>query len=166
MPRRQEEIQERRMQAMILDELRNLKAYAALHPAIDLAAQFLEKCEKEDLAAGTYEIDGRNVYALVTEYEPQEKAAPFYESHDLYLDIQCMIRGSEYQWYAPRDTLTESVPYVPEKDITKYHFEGQGSRLELREGSFAIYYPQDGHLPGMKKDGVAKCKRVVVKVKC
>lgn len=100
------------------------------------------------------------------EYEPQEKAAPFYETHDLYLDIQCMVIGSEYQWYIPRDELAEIAPYAPEKDITKYEFNGQGSRLDVGEGCFALYSPQDGHLPGMKKPGVDKCKRVVVKVKC
>ena len=151
---------------MILDEIKNMKTYAALSPALEQAAIFLERCEKEALPAGTYEIDGKNVYALVIEYESAEKAAPFYESHDLYLDIQCMLRGSEYQWYAPRDTLTVSTLYSPEKDITKYHFEGQGNRIELAEGSFAIYYPQDGHLPGMPKVEKQKCKRVVVKVKC
>ena len=151
---------------MILDTLDHLKDYACIYPGIPAAADFLERCRKEQLPPGTYEIDGRNLYAMVIDYKPKEKDAPLYESHDLYLDIQCMILGSEYQWYAPRTALEVSVPYLPEKDITRYSFSGEGSRLLLAEGSFAIYAPQDGHLPGMKLDGVEKCRRVVVKVKC
>ena len=157
---------ERWFDRMILDTLPHLRDYACLTPGVGVAADFLEKCQRENLAPGTYEIDGRNVYAMVIDYEPQDKDAPAYESHDLYLDIQCMLLGSEYQWYAPREALKESVPYNPEKDITRYSFSGEGSRLLLAEGSFAIYSPQDGHLPGVRKDGVEKCRRVVVKVKC
>ena len=134
---------------MILDTISHLAEYAGLHPGIRAAAAFLEKCRLENPAPGTYEIEGRNVYALILDY-----------------DIQCMLLGSEYQWYAPRETLQETVPYNSEKDITRYGFSGQGTRLLLGEGSFAIYSPQDGHLPGVRMDGVAKCRRVVVKVKC
>ena len=44
--------------------------------------------------------------------------------------------------------------------------EAFAENASLAEGCFAIYAPQDGHLPGMKLDGVEKCRRVVVKVKC
>ena len=151
---------------MILDTISHLAEYAGLHPGIRAAAAFLEKCRLENPAPGTYEIEGRNVYALILDYEPKEKEMLSYESHDRYLDIQCMLLGSEYQWYAPRETLQETVPYNSEKDITRYGFSSQGTRLLLGEGSFAIYSPQDGHLPGVRMDGVAKCRRVVVKVKC
>lgn len=39
---------------MILDDLNHLKAYSALHPAIEQAAAFLKKCQEDNLAAGTY----------------------------------------------------------------------------------------------------------------
>ncbi len=151
---------------MIMDTIDHLRDYACLHPAFRAAADFLEKCSREDLAPGTYEIDGRDIYAMVVDYEPSEKDLLQFETHDLYLDIQCMLKGSEYQWYAPRHTLKTAVPYDGKKDITRYHFDGEGTRLLLEEGSFAVYYPQDGHLPAVKKDGVEKCRRVVVKVKC
>ena len=52
-----------------------------------------------------------------------------------------------------------------EKDISFYEFSGSGSRLHLTEGSFAVYFPQDGHLPGMADGSCGKCRRIVVKLK-
>ena len=84
---------------------------------------------------------------------------------DRYLDIQCMLSGSENQWYAPRKTLKTETEYNPVKDIEFFAFHGNGSELHLAEKSFAVYFPQDGHLPSMP-DGVAeKCVRAVVKLK-
>ena len=96
---------------------------------------------------------------------PKKKAEPLYETHDKYVDIQCMLEGSEYQWYAPRGELKEKIAYNTEKDSSFYEFSGSGSRLHLTEGSFAVYFPQDGHLPGMADGSCGKCRRIVVKLK-
>jgi len=150
---------------MVIDTLAQLESYAALDARFGETAKFIEKCRTENLPAGRYELDGDRLYAMVMDYVPEEKDEPLYETHDKYVDIQCMLEGSEYQWYAPRGELKEKIAYNTEKDISFYEFSGSGSRLHLTEGSFAVYFPQDGHLPGMADGSCGKCRRIVVKLK-
>ncbi len=151
---------------MILGEMKSNDSYVNVHPKFTLAFDFLEKCFAEGVEVGRHEIDGDNVYALVMEYTSKEKENPRFETHDNYIDIQCMLHGSECQWYLPRKCLQELGPYNPEKDITFYGFTGKGSKLVLEPGDYAIYFPQDGHLPGMVAEPNVNCTRIVVKIKC
>ena len=151
---------------MILGEMTSNACYVNMHPKFKLAFEFLEKCFDKGVEAGRYEIDGNDVYALVMEYISKEKETPRFETHDNYIDIQCMLKGSECQWYLPRKEMRELAPYNPEKDITFYSFEGRGSELLLQPGDYAIYFPQDGHLPGMVAAPNEDCTRIVVKIKC
>ena len=105
---------------MVIDTLAQLESYAALDARFGETAKFIEKCRTENLPAGRYELDGDRLYAMVMDYVPEEKAEPLYETHDKYVDIQCMLEGSEYQWYAPRGELKEKIAYNTEKDISFY----------------------------------------------
>lgn len=151
---------------MVIGEMGSKDYYLGIHPKMKQAFDFLEKCFTCELESGRHEIDGDDLYALVFRYTPQEKEKPRYETHDHYIDIQCMVAGSEYHWYRPRCDLPEGTPYHAEKDITFYPFAGEGSRLAVRPGSFTIFFPQDGHLAGMTDGSVDVCTRVVVKIKC
>jgi YhcH/YjgK/YiaL family protein len=150
---------------MILGTIQTGSRYRTVHPGFSQAFDFLEQCFKCGVEPGRYEMDGDNVYALVMQYTPAEKETPRFETHDRYIDIQCMLRGSEYQWYLPRSELRDATQYNEEKDFTLYSFSGEGSRLMLNPGDFAVYFPEDGHLPGMMA-GSEDCVRIVVKIKC
>ena len=47
----------------------------------------------EALATGTYEIDGKQVYALVQEYQSKRPADGKWEAHRKYIDLQYVVRG-------------------------------------------------------------------------
>ena len=151
---------------MIIGEMRSKDYYLGIHPKMKQAFDFLEACFTHDLEPGHHEIDGEDLYALVFHYDPQEKENPRYETHDRYIDIQCMVTGSEYHWYLPRCDLQEGTAYQADKDITFYPFAGEGSRLAVKPGDFTIFFPQDGHLAGMTDGSENACTRVVVKIKC
>ena len=62
---------------------------------------------------------------------------------------------------AGKDCVPANAPYNAEKDIT--FFEGLAETyITVKPGMFAIFFPQDGHAPGISPDGV---KKVIVKVK-
>lgn len=65
--------------------------------------------------------------------------------------------------YAPLEIQTVIDPYNEENDIT--FFNGEKSFTLVEEGMFAIFFPTDVHLPGIKVDKPAYVKKVVVKVK-
>ena len=151
---------------MILAEMKTKDRYLDIHPAMKASFAFLDKCFAEGVEPGEYPIDGDNILAKVFRYELKEKANPQYETHDDHIDIQCMLRGTECQWYIPRKELKDEGPYNAARDLTFYSFSGEGSKLVLEPGDFAIYFPEDGHLPAMLGDVENDCVRIVIKIKC
>jgi len=150
---------------MIVDSLENGKTYESIHPKFAEAFAFLAECVKAPKPAGHYELDGDSLFVNIFELEPAESAEPRFEAHEKYIDIQCVLAGSEYQYCAPKAGLEDAVPYDDARDIAFYRFDGSGTKIALGERMFAIYFPQDGHLPSVP-DGVAKkVVRAVAKVK-
>ena len=152
---------------MIFDSAKNLDFYKSLgvDGRYEKAVDFLKNTDLESLAPGKYEIDGKNVFANVTEYTtvPWEEAK--YEAHHNYTDIQYMISGSETMTYARIDELAEKVPYNEEKDVVFYDNENPGLKVVVKTGEYMIFNPWDGHKPKAAAGEPAFIKKVIVKIK-
>ena len=152
---------------MIFDSAKNLDFYKSLgvDGRYEKAVDFLKNTDLESLAPGKYEIDGKNVFANVTEYTtvPWEEAK--YEDHHNYTDIQYMISGSETMTYARIDELAEKVPYNEEKDVVFYDNENPGLKVVVKAGEYMIFNPWDGHKPKAAAGEPAMIKKVIVKIK-
>lgn len=152
---------------MIFDSAKNLDFYRNLgmDGRYEKAVDFLKNTDLESLAPGKYEIDGKNVFANVTEYTtvPWEEAK--YEAHHNYTDIQYMISGSETMTYARIDELAEKVPYNEEKDVVFYDNENPGLKVVVKAGEYIIFNPWDGHKPKAAAGEPAFIKKVIVKIK-
>ncbi|CUX71573.1 MULTISPECIES: YhcH/YjgK/YiaL family protein [Clostridia] len=152
---------------MIFDSAKNLDFYKSLgvDGRYEKAVDFLKNTDLESLAPGKYEIDGKNVFANVTEYTtvPWEEAK--YEAHHNYTDIQYMISGSETMTYARIDELAEKVPYNEEKDVVFYDNENPGLKVVVKAGEYMIFNPWDGHKPKAAAGEPAMIKKVIVKIK-
>lgn len=152
---------------MIFDSAKNLDFYRSLgvDGRYEKAVDFLKNTDLESLAPGKYEIDGKNVFANVTEYTtvPWEEAK--YEAHHNYTDIQYVISGSETMTYARIDELNEKVPYNDEKDVVFYDNENPGLKVVVKAGEYMIFNPWDGHKPKAAVSEPALIKKVIVKIK-
>ena len=91
---------------------------------------------------------------------PKSKEEAKLETHNNFIDIQLPLSGVELMGYTPRTDLPEAE-YNAEKDITFYEGLAQ-DYLTIKPGMFAIFFPEDGHAPGITPDGV---KKVIVKVR-
>jgi len=58
---------------MVIDTIKRAQIYAELGPRFRKALTYLTTVDVGALAAGTYEIDGRQVYALVQEYQSKRR---------------------------------------------------------------------------------------------
>ena len=152
---------------MILDLAANLDFYRNLgiEGRYAKAVDFLKSHVLKTLENGKYEIDGKNVYANVMEYDtiPWEEAS--YEAHKDYTDIQYIIEGREVMTYAPVDQLTASAPYNEEKDVIKFDNSVAGLRAAVHGGEFMIFNPWDGHKPKAADGMPSHVKKIVVKIK-
>lgn len=147
---------------MIIDSLDNVKHYRYLNDRIKKAFEFLEEIDFESIEPGKYNIEGDEIFAIVSEYNTKKKEDARPEAHERYLDIQYIVKGSEYMGYAPLEDQETTTPYNPEKDIVFYNAEV--NQVKLSEGMFAVFFPTDIHAPGAEINESAPVKKVVVKV--
>ncbi|MEY4916835.1 MAG: hypothetical protein RL616_748, partial [Verrucomicrobiota bacterium] len=74
--------------------------------------------------------------------------------------------GQETILWTPLAVLTEIVqPYAVEKDIAFFATPPHVTPIHLRAGDFAIFFPTDGHAPGLEYGGRAKVRKTVIKVR-
>lgn len=148
---------------MILDKLENANLYSSISANLKKGFEYLDKTDVSTLQAGRHEIDGNEVFALVSEYDSKDPNDCRLEAHQIYADIQYLISGREAIGYAMIGNQEILDPYSSEKDIAFY--AGENTPLILEAGMFAVFFPQDVHRPCMQIDGPEKVKKVVVKVK-
>lgn len=148
---------------MILDKLENSALYENITDNLKAGFRFLNSTDLQGLEAGKFEIDGMNVFALVSEYETKKHEDCRPEAHRDYADIQYIISGKEAIGFVTLKDQPETEAYIPEKDIVFYASET--SPLILEAGMFAVFFPQDIHRPCMQIDRPEKVKKVVIKVR-
>ena len=146
---------------MIVDVLKNKELYYGIHKNIKPAMEFIEKAVAENLEVGRYELDGKNLFALVQEYDSKTEAK--WEYHRKYIDIQFIVSGKEIITWDNIKYVPDGVEYNEEKDIAKFDMEG-GTDVVMEAGYYSILYPQDLHQPGRVFDKVEPIKKIVVKI--
>lgn len=146
---------------MITDIMTNSHLYGALNPKLSRAFDYIHQTDLSALSAGKYVIDGEEIYALMQEYDtkPQEEGA--WEAHRRYIDLQVVIRGVEQFGYAHIGNLTPG-DYDAAKDWLP--LSGAGDFFRLQAGYFAIFMPEDAHMPGLTAGPRLAVKKLVVKI--
>ncbi len=150
---------------MIADTLEQRHRYVGLSPRFAAAFDFLEKLPA-DQPTGRFELDGDHCFALVQSYTTRPVAKATFEAHQRYIDIQFIQAGRETILWSPLAGLTQvTQPYSTEKDIVFFATPAQMTPLDLRAGQFTIFFPEDGHAPGLECDGPSEVRKIVIKVR-
>lgn len=148
---------------MIIDKLSNAHLYSGLGERINKAFAYLKETDFSKAELGKYEINGDNIFALVNEYNTKDQNEGKLEAHKKYIDVQFVAKGKELMGYAPLENQKVIDEYNEQKDIT--FFSGEKSFMLVEEGMFAIFFPTDVHLPGIRVNEKSYVKKVVIKVK-
>ena len=148
---------------MIMDQLSNASLYDGVHPRLKKGFNFLLDNDLQALPVGKYEIEDDKVFVMIQEYETKLIEECRLESHYLYTDIQYVIKGEERMVYTNKEE-TELVEAQQENDVM--FLKGKGNHLIVKEGSFAVFMPQDAHMPGVCVNQPQAVKKAVVKVLC
>ncbi|MEN8127667.1 MAG: YhcH/YjgK/YiaL family protein [Planctomycetota bacterium] len=150
---------------MILDQLDSALMYAGLGERIATALALLNEDSVRSAAAGKHEVQGDDIFYVVNEYETGAIEDGQLEVHRKYMDIQYIVSGEECIGYAPLEGLTEESPYESENDAAFYKANNAMSRLHLKQGMFAIFWPNEPHMPGRIAEKRGKVKKIVVKIR-
>ncbi len=145
---------------MIFDMLSNCQFYKDITARLDIAFDYLTSTDLASLPIGRIDLDGEHVYVLVQEYLTKRPDQGFWEAHRRYLDVQYIHSGCERIDVALLNTM-KLGEYAPERDFQA--LTGTGSPLNMVAGSFAIFFPQDAHMPGLACGMQLQVKKIVVK---
>lgn len=146
---------------MILDSLENSEQYNCVHPLFDKAFDFIKRTDFSQLEDGKIETDDPRLYFTVARLRGKDPQDAVLESHKQYIDIQAPLVGVEsIGWKAGDELMIISEPYDRDKDIMFYH-DYPTTYSKLYPGQFAVYFPEDGHAPGI---GQGDIRKVIAKI--
>lgn len=147
---------------MILDSIENIDNYKCLNSRVYRALEIIRNTDFCSLEDNTYLVDGFNFRFFIMSYQTQ-KANDKPEAHRDFIDVQYIISGKEQIGIAQLEDMTEEVEANPQKDIWFYH--GPTDYVSIREGMFAVFFPNDAHAPNIAHpDGCNAVRKCVFKV--
>jgi YhcH/YjgK/YiaL family protein len=150
---------------MILDLLKNAPLYYSLGPRFKAAFEYLVKTDFTTVEKGKYEIDGKDIFAIVNEYDTVDGLNEQMESHKKYIDIQYIVKGAERIGHDLLQQQNPSKAYDAEADFMLFA-EKPSFYSKLEQNMFAIFFPHDLHMPNLMIDAPGPVKKVVIKVAC
>ncbi len=148
---------------MILDDLENAGSYSCLGPRFERAFEYLRTSDLTATADGRHAIDGEEIAAIVQSYSTKPVEEGRWEAHRKYADIQYVVSGVELVGVAQLHTMEVTEDYDGDGDVA--FFAGTGQRFVLAAGQFAIFLPQDVHMPGLILERPQTVRKVVMKVR-
>lgn len=148
---------------MIIEKLENINHYKNIGNDIRKAFDFLLNTDMANLNEGKHDIDGEDIFALVSNYNTKNREDCFPEAHKKYIDVQYVAEGEELVGYAPLNGQKIKEDYKEEKDFML--FDTEPSFIKFEKGMFAVFYPCDLHMPGIKAGCSSHVKKIVIKVR-
>jgi YhcH/YjgK/YiaL family protein len=144
---------------------KDLKSFQSVHPRFKKAFEFIEMAVKEDLADGNYEIDGKDIYAFISSYKTKTEREAKFEAHKKYIDIQCILSGTEVIGFETPEKVELIEDYKDGGDICFYSLNKDYDKIVLTKGEFAIIMTDELHAPCLSlNDEPTDVKKVVVKI--
>ena len=152
---------------MILGHMKNFAAEKGFFSSkLQRGFDFLQNADFANLAEGKVEIDGENIFAIISQYQPEPKIARNPESHRKYIDIQYIISGEEIIGYANFSKKFEiAEDYLVDKDLLFYKSISNEMDLTLSAGMYAVFFPWDIHRPSCTSTPGVLVRKIVVKIK-
>jgi biofilm protein TabA len=146
---------------MIFAALSQSSRYAALHPLLPRAFDYIRSTDLPSLAPGRYPIVGDDLVAIVEQVPGRTREAARLECHRKYIDIQLVLEGiDEMGWKPLADCHNPVGDYSAEKDIQFFH-DAPASWVATPPGHFCIFFPEDAHAPLV---AAGRIRKVIFKV--
>ena len=149
---------------MIKDSIQNVELYSSLSEPISIALNYLASVDGDGFEEKTVEISGKDVYAMHQIYATEPEDGRLYENHNVYIDVQFVLEGTETIRVTDVRDLKPTTEYMADSDATLYELD-EGTDVRLGAGDFVILYPHDAHVPKLMTGSPADVKKIVVKVK-
>ena len=148
---------------MVTDSIKNRELYAGMHKYFKEALDILASLD-ENSPAGKIVIDEGNAWVTVSKIgESADKTGKDFEAHRDFIDIHYLAKGSEIFGYAYLGDLEVTEEFDPARDVL--FAAGHVNELKLSSGEFIVTFPEDAHLPAMKKLSEGVSTRAIAKIR-
>lgn len=121
---------------------------------------FISKPDLHNLESGCYELCS-GAYATVSEYFT--KSSAHFECHRKYIDIQILMKGSEYIDIGGLGDRLMASKYDEEKDIEFFDMD-DFRRILLNSLNLVVIFPGEAHRPCLSTDSQELVKKLVIKI--
>lgn len=151
--------------AMITGDAAWLENYAPQLPP--LIYECLKKVRAFDFAHaedGKYPIEGCGVMSLES---PSTEPAVMrrVEGHRKFIDVVYLVEGEEWIGALPLHDARGEKEALPDRDLYFYEGADDETKVYMRPGRFAVFFPEDLHRPLCAgAGGVRRIRKAVVKV--
>ncbi len=146
---------------MIVDVLAAAEKYESINPGFARGFEFLRRQDLAALEPGRHEIDGENVFALVVVDSGKKAADSVMEVHRAYIDIQFTLAGRDQLGWMPLAECTNpAADFDAEQDYQLFECQPE-TWCRTGPGQFAIFFPEDAHMPLV---AAGQLHKVVIKV--
>ena len=152
---------------MIVSNLKTWKQEKEIYSqGLQKALGFLENTDWSTMEPGTYEVEGKRIYAMLMEKETDILENRFPEAHKKYIDIQCMLQGAEKIGCSRlEEGLVIKEDLLEERDLV--FFEKATEKeffISLFPDDFAVFFPEDVHRPLCIQGEKQVVRKVVMKI--
>lgn len=149
---------------MIFDKISNHTNYRGILKELDNAFDYLLNTDLNSLENGKHIISGDKLYAVCMEYETKAESLSKNEAHRKYIDVQFIVKGEEKIHISEINGLKVTEEYNENNDVVFYENRPHCT-LSAAPGFFAVFFPEDAHMPGINPvSGINRVRKVVVKV--
>ncbi|QIQ22231.1 YhcH/YjgK/YiaL family protein [Zophobihabitans entericus] len=151
---------------MLTGNIHHLDLVPYLPKQLRQAIEYLKNNINDNTPPGTYEIDGKNIFVMVSETQTRLQSEAEPEYHQKYLDIQVILNGPEGMAFSNLPPHTEvTINDLAEKDIAFVKTPADEKLFEMQSGDFIIFYPGEVHKPLCAiNNKITPVRKAVIKV--
>lgn len=148
---------------MIYDDLQNLCQYTGLFTNLDTAIEYISNHDLSALPMGKTVIDGDKVFVNVMQATPKPTQELNFETHELYMDLQMDIEGTELFEVALGELKALETP-ADSIDFALWEADTSCAGV-LGTGRFVVFLTEEPHKPTIMAQGCNTVKKCVFKIK-
>ena len=132
------------------------------------AMAYLRDTDLGKLSDGRYEVEGSDIFVIISSYKTDKAESCILEAHFKYIDIQYLISGEELVYHSQ---IGAPFHKTVEKNVKKdmVIFEGSiedENKYHLKAGQLMVFFPWDAHRTRCNAGRTAcKVRKAVIKVR-
>lgn len=142
---------------MIICPIKDLGRYTAIIPGLEEALATVNALT--DYTPRTIPLSGNNRIMIQTNTTKPPRNC---EAHRKFLDIQCIVKGSEVMGWADVSALTPVNDFNEAGDVGLY--SGDLNFVKINAGNCYVVFPEDAHAPGVHLDTPTEFTKLVIKL--